>query len=60
MDTLDDILLRYYVVVSWLFLAGERKPETLDWVAAVLVLMLCAILGVLIVTPAALRAGLFR
>jgi hypothetical protein len=60
METFDAILIRYVVVVRWLFLAGETEPTQLDWVAAFLVWLFSAILGVLIVTPAALSAGGLR
>jgi hypothetical protein len=60
METLDDILMRYVVVVRWLFLAGDRPPSHLDWVAAILVWLFSAIIGVLTVGTAALKAGLAR
>mgnify|MGYP001427134060 CR=1 FL=1 len=60
METLDDILVRYVVVVRWLFLAGDRPPTHLDWVAAILVWLFSAIIGMLTVGTAALKAGLAR
>lgn len=60
MNTFDDILVRYVIVVRWLFLAGELQPTDLDWVAAILVWLFSASVGVLTVTIAALEAGLIR
>ncbi len=60
MSTVEDILIRYYLVLRWLILADETPPSSLDWAATVLVCLTCAILGVVIVTPALLHSSAIR